>query len=86
LAKEKPWVDPDEAPPLTREWFERANRHDGGTLIRKGAGFDPPTGSSQPASPSQRRGPVRAVQKPRRKDAGQNSLSETAGRRMACLR
>jgi uncharacterized protein (DUF4415 family) len=28
------WVDPDDAPHLTREWFEAAEIRDGGRLIR----------------------------------------------------
>ncbi len=28
------WVDPDEAPPLDREWFERAEIREGERLIR----------------------------------------------------
>jgi uncharacterized protein (DUF4415 family) len=30
------WTDPDEAPPLDREWFERAEIHDGERVIRPG--------------------------------------------------
>jgi uncharacterized protein (DUF4415 family) len=30
------WVDPDDAPELTREWFEGADLYDGGKLTRKG--------------------------------------------------
>jgi uncharacterized protein (DUF4415 family) len=30
------WVDPDDAPELTREWFETADLYDAGKLIRKG--------------------------------------------------
>lgn len=30
------WIDPDDAPELTREWFETADLYDGGKLIRKG--------------------------------------------------
>jgi uncharacterized protein (DUF4415 family) len=28
------WVDPDEAPPLDRDWFERAEIRDGERLVR----------------------------------------------------
>jgi uncharacterized protein (DUF4415 family) len=28
------WVDPDEAPPLDRDWFERAEIRDGERVIR----------------------------------------------------
>ena len=30
------WIDPDDAPPLTREWFEAADFYRGDTLIRRG--------------------------------------------------
>ena len=30
------WIDPDDAPGLTREWFETADLHDGNKLIRRG--------------------------------------------------
>jgi uncharacterized protein (DUF4415 family) len=30
------WVDPDDAPPLTPEWFEKANYYEGDKLIRRG--------------------------------------------------
>jgi uncharacterized protein (DUF4415 family) len=30
------WVDPDDAPELTREWFERADQHVGGRLVKRG--------------------------------------------------
>ncbi|WP_424140046.1 BrnA antitoxin family protein [Roseomonas chloroacetimidivorans] len=30
------WVDPDDAPPLTREFFERAEIRHGDTMIRRG--------------------------------------------------
>ena len=33
---ESPWVDPDDAPELTEEWFQRANVHHGGKLISRG--------------------------------------------------
>lgn len=32
----RPWRDPDDAPPLTREWFGRADVYDGGKLVRRG--------------------------------------------------
>ena len=32
----KPWVDPDDAPELTREWFETADLYHGDKLIRGG--------------------------------------------------
>ncbi len=32
----QPWVDPDDAAELTREWFERAAIYRGGALIRPG--------------------------------------------------
>jgi uncharacterized protein (DUF4415 family) len=30
------WIDPDEAPHLDREWFERADLYEAGKLIRRG--------------------------------------------------
>jgi uncharacterized protein (DUF4415 family) len=30
------WVDPDEAPHLTMEWFERADRYHGDKMVRRG--------------------------------------------------
>ncbi len=30
------WIDPDDAPELTQEWFERADYYEGGKLIRPG--------------------------------------------------
>jgi uncharacterized protein (DUF4415 family) len=30
------WIDPDDAPELTREWFERADQYDGEKLVRRG--------------------------------------------------
>jgi uncharacterized protein (DUF4415 family) len=30
------WVDPDDAPELTKEWFERADLYHGDVLIRRG--------------------------------------------------
>jgi uncharacterized protein (DUF4415 family) len=30
------WIDPDDAPELTREWFERADLYEAGKLIRRG--------------------------------------------------
>lgn len=30
------WIDPDDAPPLTREYFERAEIRQGDTVIRRG--------------------------------------------------
>ncbi|HEY5795480.1 MAG TPA: BrnA antitoxin family protein [Bosea sp. (in: a-proteobacteria)] len=32
------WVDPDDAPELTDAWFEGADIHEGGVLIRRGRG------------------------------------------------
>jgi uncharacterized protein (DUF4415 family) len=32
------WVDPDAAPELTDEWFEKADVFEGETLIRRGRG------------------------------------------------
>jgi uncharacterized protein (DUF4415 family) len=33
---ESEWVDPDDAPHLTREWFERADLYRGDKLVRRG--------------------------------------------------
>lgn len=33
---ESKWVDPDDAPRLTREWFERADRYNGDKIVRRG--------------------------------------------------
>ena len=30
------WVDPDDAPELTREWFEQADQYEGGRLVKRG--------------------------------------------------
>ena len=30
------WVDPDDAPELSRTWFEGANYYEGGKLVRRG--------------------------------------------------
>ncbi len=35
------WVDPDDAPELTREWFEMADFYNGDILIRRGKGRPP---------------------------------------------
>jgi uncharacterized protein (DUF4415 family) len=35
VSKEE-WVDPDDAPELTEEWFEHADLYHGDTLIRRG--------------------------------------------------
>jgi len=32
----KKWVDPDDAPEITAEFFERADEYHGSTLIRRG--------------------------------------------------
>lgn len=39
--KKKEWVDPDDAPELTREWFELAAIYDGGKLIREAREHSP---------------------------------------------
>ena len=33
---EDTWIDPDDAPELTDEWFEKADLYDGEKLIRRG--------------------------------------------------
>ncbi|MDN5843976.1 MAG: BrnA antitoxin family protein [Alcaligenaceae bacterium] len=30
------WIDPDDAPELTDEWFEKADLHHGDKLVRRG--------------------------------------------------
>ena len=30
------WTDPDDSPELTEAWFEKADLHDGETLVRRG--------------------------------------------------
>jgi uncharacterized protein (DUF4415 family) len=34
--RESTWIDPDDAPELTDEWFQRADLYDGEKLIRRG--------------------------------------------------
>ena len=36
------WIDPDDAPELTDEWFEKAHLYENGVLIRRGKGGRPP--------------------------------------------
>ena len=33
---ESSWVDPDDAPELTREWFGRADQYENGRLVKRG--------------------------------------------------
>lgn len=33
---ESSWIDPDDAPELTREWFEQADQHENGVLVKRG--------------------------------------------------
>ena len=33
---DNPWIDPDDAPELTDEWFQRADLYEGERLIRRG--------------------------------------------------
>ena len=40
-SSKKPWIDPDDAPELTREWFEMADLWHGDVLIRRGKGRPP---------------------------------------------
>lgn len=35
------WIDPDDAPELTDEWFENAHVYKAGVLIRRGKGRPP---------------------------------------------
>ncbi|MFZ4540985.1 MAG: BrnA antitoxin family protein [Rickettsiales bacterium] len=39
--RKKVWVDPDDAPELTKEWFEMADFYNGDKLIRRGKGRPP---------------------------------------------
>ena len=32
----RPWVDPDDAPELTDEWFQQADEYIGNKLVRRG--------------------------------------------------
>jgi len=32
----EPWIDPDDAPSLTAEWFAGADVYNGATLVRRG--------------------------------------------------
>jgi len=41
LWDEKKWVDPDDAPELTQEFFDAADLYEGGKLVRRGR---PPVG------------------------------------------
>ena len=38
---ESDWIDPDDAPELTDEYFERADQYVGGKLVRRGRPLDP---------------------------------------------
>ncbi|HTJ56843.1 MAG TPA: BrnA antitoxin family protein [Devosiaceae bacterium] len=33
---ESTWVDPDDAPELTEEWFQQADQYEGEKLVRRG--------------------------------------------------
>jgi len=33
---ESSWQDPDDAPELTREWFEKADQYKNGVLVKRG--------------------------------------------------
>ncbi|MBF0190353.1 MAG: BrnA antitoxin family protein [Magnetococcales bacterium] len=37
------WIDPDDAPELTDEWFEQADLYKGGNLVRRGRPTDSPS-------------------------------------------
>ena len=32
----RPWIDPDDAPELTDDWFQQANEYIGNKLVRRG--------------------------------------------------
>ncbi len=36
VASKPEWVDPDDAPELTEEWFESADYYEGDKLVRRG--------------------------------------------------
>ena len=36
IASKSTWVDPDDAPELTEEWFRTADYYEGGKLVRRG--------------------------------------------------
>jgi uncharacterized protein (DUF4415 family) len=40
-SRKESWVDPDDAPELTKEWFEMADFYSGGKLVRRGKGRPP---------------------------------------------
>ena len=35
-ASESTWIDPDDAPELTDEWFQKADQHVNGVLVKRG--------------------------------------------------
>ena len=35
-ASKSTWIDPDDAPELTEEWFQTADLYDGNKLVRRG--------------------------------------------------
>jgi uncharacterized protein (DUF4415 family) len=37
----KLWIDPDDAPELTQEWFDKAHVYKNGVLVKKGRGRPP---------------------------------------------
>lgn len=43
---EEEWVDPDDAPELTDEWFDQADYYEGGKLVRRGR---PPSATTKEA-------------------------------------
>jgi uncharacterized protein (DUF4415 family) len=43
---ESSWIDPDDAPELTREWFETADQYENGKLVKRGR---PPSGNTKEA-------------------------------------
>ena len=36
IVSKSTWVDPDDAPELTEEWFRTADYYEGGKLVRRG--------------------------------------------------
>jgi uncharacterized protein (DUF4415 family) len=41
------WTDPDDAPELTDDWFEKAHIYDGDRLVKRGRGRPPLTAPKQ---------------------------------------
>lgn len=46
------WIDPDDAPELTEEWFEGAHHYHQNTLVKRGRGRPPILESAESAHES----------------------------------